>query len=163
VQVLYYLALRVSELCSLRIADLDFEGGSAFISQGKGAKDRLVPLGKAAGAIKRYLDTARPAISGADSKYLFAGRTKDGCLTRAHVRQIVKKAGGGYPHRLRHTAATHLVERGCPLNSVAAILGHSDLSTTERYLHLDISFVRSQLLAFHPLAAVQPQQEVALQ
>ena len=154
-QLLYHSGLRVSELCNLRIADLDLEHGRALVVQGKGRKDRLVPLGHAVDAIRRYLREARSLLCAAEqesSDHLFIGEGRGSALTRQRVWRIVRAAGGINPHRLRHTLATNLIERGCGLRSVQAVLGHEDISTTALYLHVDISHVRSQLLKFHPRA-----------
>jgi integrase/recombinase XerD len=152
-QTLYYSGVRASELVGLRLADVNLEDRTAMVVQGKGGKDRVVPLGRAAGAIEAYLATARPALlKGLGSPFLFVGR-RGKPITRQRLAQIVSAAEPtASPHQLRHTLATNLVKRGADLRSVQNILGHEDISTTQVYLHADIDHLRKQFLRFHPRA-----------
>jgi integrase/recombinase XerD len=161
-EVLYATGLRVSELVKLRLGDCNLEAGY-LVAFGKGKKQRIVPLGEAAVAMLRsYLEVARPGfLKGScrpseDAVFL----TRFGrCMTRqsfwkilaAHARAagITKPIS---PHKLRHSFATHLVERGADLRSVQAMLGHADIGTTEIYTHLSRAHLRSVYDKFHPRA-----------
>ena len=161
-ETLYASGLRVSELIKLRLGDLNLEAGY-LVAFGKGKKQRIVPLGETAVAILRaYLESARPSFlknsnrPSEDAVFLTRlGR----CMTRqsfwkilaAHARAagITKPIS---PHKLRHSFATHLVERGADLRSVQAMLGHADIGTTEIYTHLSRAHLRNVYDKFHPRA-----------
>jgi integrase/recombinase XerD len=165
-EVLYASGLRVSELVRLRLADINFDAGY-LMAFGKGRKQRLVPIGEVALAgLRAYLDTARATfISGVGKKKPKAASnalflTRHG---RAMSRQAFWKLLGRYavaagirkrisPHKLRHSFATHLVERGADLRAVQAMLGHADIGTTEIYTHLSRRHLRSVYDRFHPRA-----------
>jgi len=140
-EVLYSTGLRVSELTGLRVADLDMKVG-CLRCIGKGDKERIVPVGrKALSVVERYLDKARPEIlgkmrQGAAAPNLFVNR-RGGKLSRVGVWKILSSYGrrAGLrvpltPHMLRHSFATHLLERGADLRSVQLMLGHADIPTT---------------------------------
>ncbi len=158
-EVLYATGLRVSELVGLKAEWLDLSAGivRAF---GKRRKERLVPLGEPAqAALSEYLQAARPALlRGRRSEYVFVtGRGRP--MTRQAfwkiIRQYALAAGIGRsisPHQLRHSFATHLLERGADLRSVQAMLGHADISTTEIYTHVDSARLRQVIDRFHPRA-----------
>jgi len=159
-ETLYATGLRVSELVKLRTADLNLEAGY-LVAFGKGKKQRIVPLGEAAVAILRdYLETARPSFLpdevSADAVFLTRlGRrmTRQGFwkILGAHARAAgIRKALS--PHKLRHSFATHLVERGADLRAVQAMLGHADIGTTEIYTHLSRAHLRGVYDKFHPRA-----------
>ncbi len=159
-ETLYATGLRVSELVNLRLADLNLDAGY-LVALGKGKKQRLVPLGEAAiTALKAYLE-ARPHFLGttAHTDAVFLTR-----LGRAMTRQGFWKIlaalarGAGIaraisPHQLRHSFATHLVERGADLRSVQSMLGHADIGTTEIYTHLSRAHLRAVYDKFHPRAS----------
>lgn len=159
-EILYATGLRVSELVRLRLADLNLEAGY-LVAFGKGKKQRIVPIGEAAVAtVRSYLETARPHFlpKGAASDALFLTR-----LGRRMTRQGFWKIIAAYaraagirkhisPHKLRHSFATHLVERGADLRAVQAMLGHVDIGTTEIYTHLSRAHLRSVYDQFHPRA-----------
>jgi len=158
-QLLYAAGLRVSELTGLKIGHVNCEAGF-LLAFGKGSKERVVPLGRAAlEAFKKYLEEARPAISKKKiSEALFISQSGEG-LTRQRIWQILNavalKAKLGKkvtPHMFRHSFATHLIENGADLRSVQTMLGHSDVSTTEIYTHVSATHLKSLYDKFHPRA-----------
>ena len=163
-EMLYGCGLRVSELVNLDFASLLLEDDILRI-RGKGNKERFVPiLGSARHALDCYLDLARAqlhckksAIIDGDAIFLnVRGRR----ITRRAVFDIVEKAGrkvdlpGLHPHLLRHSFATHMLEGGTDLRVLQEMLGHSDISTTQIYTHLDRSHIREEYLSTHPRAAL---------
>ena len=159
-EVLYSTGLRVSELVHLRTADLDAKVGCVRCI-GKGDKERIVPVGKKALAVvERYLRHARPELASkqGSSPMLFINR-RGQPLTRVGVWKILsdhgKRAGLHIPltpHMLRHSFATHLLERGADLRSVQLMLGHSDISTTQIYTHVVEDRLKQVYKAHHPRA-----------
>jgi integrase/recombinase XerD len=158
IEVLYATGLRVSELVGLRIADVHLDHGYVRC-MGKGSKERLVPLGESAAAwVRRYLTEARPALVGPrDSPWLFVNARRSGRLTRGGFWKLLKGHGrtAGLrarlsPHVLRHSFATHLLDRGADLRAIQAMLGHADLSTTQIYTHVLEARLRQIYDAFHP-------------
>jgi integrase/recombinase XerD len=156
-EVMYATGLRVSELVSLRAADINLSGGY-LTTTGKGDKQRLVPLGdRAADAIRRYQHQARPQLArpGSPPRLFLNGR--GGALSRVGFWKILKgyvrKAGlriDVSPHVLRHSFATHLLERGADLRAIQMMLGHADLSTTQIYTHVLETRMRAIYDQFHP-------------
>jgi integrase/recombinase XerD len=158
-EVLYATGLRVSELIALRMDSIDRKLGviKAF---GKRRKERMVPLGdQSLEAITRYLDESRPKLlKNRRSTRLFV-TARGGGLTRQafwkNVKRYALMAGISKnisPHKLRHSFATHLLERGADLRSVQAMLGHADISTTEIYTHVNAARLRKVYDRFHPRA-----------
>jgi len=156
-ETLYATGLRVSELVSLRLADVNLDLGFVRVT-GKGGKQRLVPLGsKAQQALREYLAEARAALlKGRASPHLFV-TGRGGAMTRQAfwmlLRQHGRKAGIFQklsPHVLRHSFATHLLEGGAGLRSVQAMLGHADISTTEIYTHVMRTRLKSIVDEHHP-------------
>jgi len=158
-ETLYATGLRVSELVKLRLRDVNFDAGY-LMTLGKGRKERLVPVGEAAiASVRAYVEEARAAHTRARAvDALFV--THHG---RAMTRQGFWKLLGRYataagirkrisPHKLRHSFATHLVERGADLRAVQAMLGHADIGTTEIYTHVSRRHLRSVYDRFHPRA-----------
>jgi integrase/recombinase XerD len=157
-EVLYGSGLRVSELATLRLAEINLEEGF-LVCRGKGGKERIVPLGRSAcDAVKRYLAEARPLADPGGREELFLSRlgrpfTRQGVWKL--LRQHAVKAGLAAkisPHVLRHSFATHLLERGADLRSVQLMLGHSQITTTQIYTHVSRERLRRVYDKFHPRA-----------
>jgi len=157
IEVLYATGLRVSELVGLRRTDVHLDQG--FVQcVGKGGKERLVPLGDVAVTwVRRYLAEGRPGLARqAPHPWLFVN-ARGGRLSRIGFWKILKGYGrqAGLrtrlsPHVLRHSFATHLLERGADLRAIQAMLGHADLSTTQIYTHVIEARLRQIYDAFHP-------------
>jgi integrase/recombinase XerD len=157
-ELLYATGLRVSELVGLRPGDLNLESGYLTCT-GKGSKQRIVPMGDEAVAwVKRYLATGRPALLGRrTSPRLFVNARGGQALTRVgfwkRLRLYAQQAGlrrGVSPHVLRHSFATHLLERGADLRAIQMMLGHADLSTTQIYTHVLEARLRVIYDRYHP-------------
>jgi integrase/recombinase XerD len=162
-EVLYSSGLRVSELLNLRISDLDIRIGCVRCV-GKGDKERLVPIGrKAIAAVEEYLAGARPKFVRPSSppphnQVLFLTRNGKR-LSRISIWKIMHDYGVRLglrgrltPHKLRHSFATHLLERGADLRSVQLMLGHADISTTQIYTHVVEERLKQVYKAHHPRA-----------
>ncbi len=162
-ELLYSTGLRVSELCHLRVADLEMKMG-CLRCIGKGDKERLVPVGrKALAAVEQYLLESRPQLlrarrQGEAVPFLLVNRL-GGKLSRAGVWKILAGYGNRAglrgrltPHKLRHSFATHLLERGADLRSVQLMLGHADISTTQIYTHVVEERLKQIYKAHHPRA-----------
>jgi integrase/recombinase XerD len=157
IELVYATGLRASEVVSLKVNQVNLEGGYLTVV-GKGSKERVVPIGTyARQRVLDYLQHARPKILvGRLSPYLFlnrAGRklSRQGFWLR--VRRVVLQAGVRgkvSPHTLRHAFATHLVERGADLRAVQMMLGHTDISTTQIYTHVARDRLRAVHRKFHP-------------
>jgi integrase/recombinase XerD len=157
-ELLYATGLRVSELVGLRLPQLRLEGGF-LLAFGKGAKERVVPVGETAeAALRRYLAQVRPGLGGGRRPEVFLN-LRGMPLTRQGFWKILsaygRRAGIGRPispHMLRHSFATHLLEHGADLRVVQTLLGHSDISTTEIYTHVHRERLRGLYDRFHPRA-----------
>lgn len=156
-EVFYGGALRVSEITTGKLEDVKLELGYLLV-RGKGDKERIVPLGKAAlEAVSEYLKEGRPKLAGEGrSPYVFVARGGRP-LTRQQVWKLVRAAGSAAgrtasPHMLRHSAATHMVEGGADLCTVQTILGHADISTTQVYTHVALDRLKSVYQQHHPRA-----------
>jgi len=153
-EVLYAAGLRVSEIINIKLEDLKLELGHVLV-RGKGDKERLVPLGRAAqDSIRVYLQHGRAVLlNGRVSPMLFV-RRGGGRLTRQRVWQMVSAASvssrHASPHMLRHSCATHMVENGADLRTVQTILGHADISTSQIYTHVALDRLKSVYRRFHP-------------
>ena len=160
-ETLYSSGIRVSELVGLNRGDTDLLSGLLKI-RGKGKKERIVPVGeKALRAIREYLDTVsarfRKATNGSEQA-VFLNRSGTRLTDRSVRRLIVKYASqvslkrGISPHTLRHTFATHLLDRGADLRSVQELLGHANLSTTQIYTHVTTRKLQEAYTLAHPRA-----------
>jgi integrase/recombinase XerD len=158
IETLYATGLRVSELVGLRLTDVRL--GEGYVQcLGKGRKERIVPLGaEAADWVQRYESGARPVLMrGRTSPFLFVNARGGGRLSRLGVWKLLKaygrQAGVRGPHRphvLRHSFATHLLERGADLRAIQTMLGHADVSTTQIYTHVLEARLREVYDRFHP-------------
>jgi integrase/recombinase XerD len=149
-ELLYATGLRVSELISLKKSDVNLDGGF-LVASGKRSKERIVPMGNyAREVIKVYLGQIKPK-----GPFLFPNR-KGRPLTRQAIWKLIRKyglllaQGTLYPHMLRHTFATHLLEGGADLRSVQMLLGHEDISTTQIYTHVDAKRLKELHKKCHP-------------
>ncbi len=157
IEMLYSCGIRVSELCSLEISDL-FLDDELIRVIGKGSKERLLPIGgKAKTFLNEYLIHSRNRLNRqTESSFVFLSRNGK-VLTRAMVNKILNKwtKSAGItrsisPHMLRHSFATHLLEGGADLRFVQALLGHSDIATTQIYTHLDKHHLKEVYKSHHP-------------
>jgi len=157
-ELLYATGLRVSELVRLKLNQLNLEVGYISVI-GKGAKERLVPVGRQAQqALTQYLKKGRSVLLKKPSSYLFVGY-RGRPLTRQGFWEIIKKYAikSGInkaisPHTLRHSFATHILERGADLRSVQTMLGHSSITTTQIYTHVTETKLKELYVHFHPRA-----------
>lgn len=158
IETLYGSGLRVSELINLELSKIYFQEGYMLV-EGKGSKQRLVPLSKQAIQQIEYwlIDRNSLKIKNVSEDVLFLNR-RGGKLTRAMIFTIVKdlaaRAGikkNVSPHTFRHSFATHLLENGANLRAIQQLLGHESITTTELYAHVDVHFLRETVLEFHPM------------
>lgn len=157
-EVFYSTGIRRFELSRLRVGDVDFCNGTIFIEQGKGKKDRLIPVsGRALEWTRKYLEEVRfGLIRNADPEYLFLshwGRRLDESSIGSMVTEARKEAGitkKGSTHMFRHTTATLMLENGADIRYVQEMLGHSDLSSTQIYTHVAIRKLKEVYEKTHP-------------
>lgn len=159
-EVLYGCGLRVSECVGLDLSDCAFEEGYVRVT-GKGDKQRIAPIsGCAQEALVAYLEDGRPQLVqsySAPTSAVFLN-ARGGRLTRQSIHKVVAEAGlcigieNLHPHTLRHSFATHMLEGGADLRVIQEILGHSDISTTQIYTHVNRSHIREEYLSAHPRA-----------
>jgi integrase/recombinase XerD len=158
IEVLYATGLRVSELVHLKSADLNLEVGY-LTCMGKGSKERIVPMGEEAIAwLTRYVREARgPLMKGRTAPWLFVNGPRASPLTRVGFWKLLKRYGMAAgvnrdlsPHVVRHSFATHLLDRGADLRAIQMMLGHADLSTTQIYTHVLEARLRAVYDKFHP-------------
>ena len=156
-ELFYSAGLRLAELCAARLEWMDFEEGFLRVT-GKGNKTRMVRVGKKAlAAMGDYLENERAKLVKRNtSSHIFIG-IRGAALTPERIRQIVKKravlAGIDttvYPHLLRHSFATHLLEGGADLRVIQELLGHADISTTQIYTHVEMKGLKDTHRKFHP-------------
>jgi site-specific recombinase XerD len=145
VELVYSCGLRSAEAVALDLGDVDFEQELVHVRSGKGAKDRVVPLGEeAAHWVARYLRDARPSLARGANDALFLSATGKR-LDTSTLRRLAP-----HPHRLRHAFATHLLEGGADLRTIQELLGHSSLTTTQVYSHVDAKRLRKVYDSAHP-------------
>jgi integrase/recombinase XerD len=159
IQLMYASGLRISEISSLTMERTNLQQGYVIIL-GKGSKERVVPIGRAAlSALDEYLKDARPALlKGKINDHVFISH-KGKNISRKRLWEIIKAAArragikiNVTPHMLRHSFATHLLERGADLRSVQTMLGHTDIATTEIYTHVTSTHLKDIYRKFHPRA-----------
>ena len=145
VELVYSAGLRSAEAVGLDLGDVDFEQELVHVRQAKGGKERVVPLGEEAALwLARYLRDARPVLaSGANDAFFLSERGRR--LDTSTLRRVVP-----HPHRLRHAFATHLLDGGADLRTIQELLGHSSLSTTQVYSHVDPRHLRRVYDKAHP-------------
>ena len=156
ISVLYATGLRVTELISLKLPNLRMDEGY-LVCTGKGEKERIVPIGQEAiGWVRRYITEGRPKLVKRASPWLFVN-ARGGPLSRVGFWKLLKEYGiaAGIsrdisPHVLRHSFATHLLDRGADLRAIQMMLGHADLSTTQIYTHVLEARLRAVYDRFHP-------------
>jgi integrase/recombinase XerD len=159
IELMYSTGLRVSELVGIRVGDVQMEAG-CLRCIGKGNKERLVPVGKKAlGIVEEYLKQSRPELLGDGSSAFMFINKKGRPMSRIAFWKLLseygRKAGlrkALTPHMLRHSFATHLLDRGADLRSVQMMLGHSDISTTQIYTHVVEERLKQVYKAHHPRA-----------
>ena len=158
-ELFYSSGLRLAEVCSIRLETLDLDDGFLRVT-GKGNKTRIVPVGgRASKALEDYLQNERSnLIKSRSSSEIFLS-VRGGPLSPDRVRQIVKQRASQaglsqkiYPHLLRHSFATHLLQNGADLRVIQELLGHADISTTQIYTHVDEQRLRKVHRAYHPRA-----------
>ncbi len=156
IELLYASGMRVSELVNLTVESVNLDMGYVRCI-GKGSKERIIPIGRQAReAVKKYLGESRPVLAKGGCAYMFVSRLGKRlsrqsvwkiikrCALKAKIHKVIK------PHTLRHSFATHLLERGADLRSVQEMLGHADISTTQIYTHVDRERLRRVHKEFHP-------------
>jgi integrase/recombinase XerD len=149
-EVLYATGLRISELASLKAGSTD---GDMITVVGKGEKTRLVPLGRPAQEwTRRYLSEGRPRLAGEQAADALWVGVRGGALGARGIRRIVQRRLATFPHALRHSFATHLLEGGADLRAVQDLLGHTDLATTQIYTAVTRKHMRGTYDRSHPRA-----------
>jgi integrase/recombinase XerD len=156
-ELFYASGLRLSELASLKLEVIDMDDGFVRVT-GKGNKTRLVPVGsRALEAIRNYLARERPSLVKAKTKSHVFLSNRGGPLSPERLREIVKKRAKDagidfnmYPHLLRHSFATHLLQNGADLRVIQEMLGHADISSTQIYTHVEQEQLKKTHKRFHP-------------
>jgi len=158
-EIIYGAGLRISELISLKIDQVKFQEGYIRVF-GKGSKERVVPFGgPAAAALKKYLteERGRPHLDKGQSEGFLLLNNRGKKLSRMGVWKIIQKYSSAevpekdvHPHTFRHSFATHLLDGGADLRAVQEMLGHADISTTQIYTHVELSYLREVHRTFHP-------------
>lgn len=161
IEMLYGCGLRASELCELRLRDVDWSRSIVYV-RGKGDKERVVPfVGSIKAAVKRYVDDGRASLlrDGARDEGRIFLSDRGACINRMWLWSMLRRRGRSagiaqarlHPHVLRHSFATHLQSRGMDLRTLQELLGHASIATTEKYAHLDTE-LRDIYDEFHPRA-----------
>ncbi len=150
VDTLYSTGLRIAEMASLTVDDM---GGDTVTVVGKGRKTRRVPIGRPAQeAVRRYLQEGRPKLAGSEAGTSLWVGIRGGRLDSRGIRRVVQKRVATFPHALRHSFATHLLEGGADLRTVQDLLGHTDLATTQIYTAVTRQHLRGTYDRSHPRA-----------
>lgn len=158
-ELFYGTGIRRNELCHLRVSDVDIESGTLFIAQGKGGKDRVVPLGDGlCEMLRHYLTVIRPQLlPRGDHDALIPSLRNKGPLSPRTIGERVKEYGRQsgtkkrvYPHLFRHTCATHMTQHGAPIRCVQELLGHAQVNTTQIYTHVAITDLKKAHAKYHP-------------
>lgn len=159
-EVLFACGIRRMELAALQLGDIDFAGQTLTVRRGKGAKDRILPIGgNALGWTRRYLDEARPRLAGQDTADLFIsdrGSRYNVSWLSSRLGAYIRKALPGQRgacHLLRHSMATLMLERGADIRHIQEMLGHADLSTTQIYTRVSINSLKDVYARTHPSGA----------
>lgn len=160
-EVLYGCGLRVSELCELKMDDV-VDGGELLRIMGKGDKERVVPLGSAAGrALQRYFEAARGTFTHGNNAIVHVFVTRLGKpFTRQGIFKLIRERAANVgipaekisPHVLRHSYASHMLSRGADIRAIQELLGHADISTTQIYTHVDAARFGEIHRRYHPRA-----------
>jgi site-specific recombinase XerD len=151
VETLYGTGLRVSELAALKVEDI--RGAPFLVVNGKGSKERSVPIiASVATSIDRYLTIARPKLLGSHQSHALWIGARGGNMTTRSIRHVVRLRVGSFPHALRHSFATHLLENGADLRSVQELLGHTELATTQIYTSITRKHMTDTYERSHPRA-----------
>jgi integrase/recombinase XerD len=158
-ELFYASGLRLAEVCTVRLETLDLDDGFIRVT-GKGNKTRIVPVGgRARAALEDYLANERPKLVKSHTSSEIFLSVRGGALSPDRVRQIVKRraqqagiAQNMYPHLLRHSFATHLLQNGADLRVIQELLGHADIATTQIYTHVDDKRLKKVHQQFHPRA-----------
>jgi integrase/recombinase XerD len=161
-ELMYACGLRASEAIGLEMGDIDLQVG-VLRARGKGAKERLVPIGREAiAATRAYLERGRPRLVGLRDEPRLLVNRRGGGLSRQGLYKIVQRhareaglEGRLSPHTLRHTFATHLLAGGCDLRSLQEMLGHADIATTQIYTHLSAERLKDAYFKAHPRATAE--------
>jgi site-specific recombinase XerD len=149
-EVLYGTGMRVAELSGLTVRQVQPD---LVRVRGKGDKTRVVPLaGQARVAVRRYLESGRPVLAAAASGDALWLGVRGGALGPRGVRRVVRSRLGTFPHALRHSFATHLLERGADLRTVQELLGHVELATTQTYTAISRQHLKATYERSHPRA-----------
>ena len=155
-ELMYSSGLRISELVSLKMYNLDLELGMLRV-MGKGSKERMVPIGEVAiHYLNIYINEYRGLLNKKNSDYLFLNNRGTGISRQAFFKMLQKQAikknikTTFTPHTIRHSFATHMLENGADLRSIQELLGHSDISTTQIYTHVSNQLKKENYLKYHP-------------
>ena len=157
-EIFYGTGIRAGELMRIKVSDVDLNQKTLFINQGKGRKDRLVPLGQGlTQMLRHYIQEIRPKLMVGQHDFLIAshqypaelkgsqiGKILDCCAKKAGIKQRV------YPHLLRHACATHMIRRGAPLRHIQELLGHASVASTQVYTHITITDLKKAHAKYHP-------------
>jgi len=150
IELLYSSGLRVSEVAGLSVDDIE---GDLLIVTGKGGKNRAVPVGgPARRAIAEWVDRGRAFLAGPEAREALWVGARGGPIDTRGIRRLVRRRAATFPHALRHSFATHLLEGGADLRAVQELLGHSDLATTQIYTSVSRHHLRSTYDNSHPRA-----------